>query len=391
MNLVCIPYHDWRKINEEGARTRDAHFINHFSTSEKVSNLVIINRPISILELFVKKKAARIKGEVLLRNRTFTLYKLSGNVFLIDFIFLDFIEPIVKKKKWFLDSFGEKKVSCFFKECMDFLGFSEYKIFNQNVFASNFIKNNSEICSIFDGWDNFMLFPDNLSIREELEKSYSDLAKYSNYWVTNSPKNIDFFTKKFNVLNLELVKNGVDFEKFRKAYTCPNDLIEISSPRIGFGGKITHLFDFELFNYCLDKHSDKNFIIVGQVLSKEVFDKINKSSNFYYLGDKNYADYPAYVCNFDIGIIPYVNNHLDSGADTIKAYEFLAAGLKTVGTFGAGMNDKAEYMYLAKDKEEFSLYIQQALDNEYAHIQLSPENSWESKVNQVLILLNSLK
>ena len=30
MNLVVVPFHDWRKILLEGSRTRDSHFIEEF-------------------------------------------------------------------------------------------------------------------------------------------------------------------------------------------------------------------------------------------------------------------------------------------------------------------------------------------------------------------------
>ena len=60
MNLAVIPYHDWRKILIEGSRTRDAHFINHFQKSEEIEKLIIINRPITIPELILKKRLRKM-------------------------------------------------------------------------------------------------------------------------------------------------------------------------------------------------------------------------------------------------------------------------------------------------------------------------------------------
>ena len=55
MNLSIFPYHDWRKILVEGNRTRDAHFIENFRASDRIQKLIIINRPITLSELVIKK------------------------------------------------------------------------------------------------------------------------------------------------------------------------------------------------------------------------------------------------------------------------------------------------------------------------------------------------
>ena len=54
MNLFIIPFHDWRKINNEGFRTRDAHLIEHFQKKNNVKRLIIINRPTTKAELLFK-------------------------------------------------------------------------------------------------------------------------------------------------------------------------------------------------------------------------------------------------------------------------------------------------------------------------------------------------
>ena len=36
MNIIAIPFHDWRKSKKEGFRTRDCHLINALQKDEKV-------------------------------------------------------------------------------------------------------------------------------------------------------------------------------------------------------------------------------------------------------------------------------------------------------------------------------------------------------------------
>ncbi|MCF2504701.1 hypothetical protein L0663_15010 [Dyadobacter sp. CY107] len=385
MNIVCIPYHDWRKINKEGARTRDAHFIHHLSHSNDVAKTLIINRPTTYLEILLKKNPP-IKGEVVLQEGGFVLYKVEDRLFVLDYITSDIIGQLLLKKKWFFKAFGLQKLHSFFSKSLEHLGIDSYEIICQNVFAHQFVTKNFEAKSVFDAWDNFLQFPDNRNIETELQEAYADLAGNATFWITNSVKNIAYFTEKFQVPKITLIKNGVDFELFQRQYPMPADMQNLSGAKIGFGGKISHLFDHELFNFCLNAHPDKNFVVVGQILNAEVFSKIEKRPNFHYLGDKHYSEYPAYVTNFDIGIIPYVNNHLDSGADSIKAYEYIAAGLNAIGSQGAGMKELSDYMFVADSPSNFASLITKALLHKQQN-KLPKEHSWHCKTQALLDIL----
>lgn len=386
MNLVIIPYHDWRKINKEGARTRDAHFIHHLQGNDQVEKVLIINRPTTLLEIKLKKNPA-IDGKVILKHKDFSLYQVSEKLFVLDCISWDLPGQIFKKKKWFFEAFGWDSLISFFEKSISFLGMKDYSLLCQNVFASAFVRQVSGSTSVFDAWDNFLLFPDNKNIERELTAAYNELKEYTTFWITNSKKNVDYFTDNFKVPDIKLIKNGVDFELFQKTYPIPADMKSLPRPIIGFGGKLSHLFDYELYNKVVAAHPDKSFVIVGQKLSEEVFGGIEKRSNFHYLGDKHYSVYPSYVTNFDVGIIPYVNNHLDSGADSIKAYEYLAAGLNSIGTKGAGMGDLSAYMFVASDTDDFIKKLDDALvkSNEK---RLPEEHSWKYKTEVLLKYIN---
>lgn len=384
MNLVIIPYHDWRKINKEGARTRDAHFIHHLQKNKKVNKVIIINRPTTRLEIFLKKNPP-IEGKIVLQSGGFSLYQIDPKTYVLDCISWDIISQITKKKKWFFEAFGWDSLLEFFQKSCQFLELENYSILCQNVFASAFVRKANPIHAIFDAWDNFLQFPDNKNIEQELKVAYTELRDHSTLWVTNSKKNIEFFSSKFGVKKMELIKNGVDFELFQTSYAIPDDMITIPRPIIGFGGKLSHLLDYELYNKCLEAHPDKSFVIVGQKLNEEVFNKINKTNNFFYLGDKHYSQYPSYVTHFDVGIIPYVNNHLDSGADSIKAYEYLAAGLSSLGTKGAGMSDLSEHMLVADNDQDFIQKINKALDQKNV-IKLPESHSWKFKTHYLVHL-----
>ena len=188
-----------------------------------------------------------------------------------------------------------------------------------------------------------------------------------------------------------MVKNGVDLDLFAKKYDVPSDMAKIKFPVIGFGGKITHLFDYTLYNNVVKSHPDKNFVIVGQILDKEVFRKIEKAPNVFYLGDKHYSQYPSYVKNFNVGIVPYVTGSLEHGADSIKVYEYIAAGLNVIGTSGAGMTDLQEYIHVAKNWKEFSEQIDNALKPKLVAVVTLPKfYTWKYKADSFIQLFKEI-
>lgn len=388
MNVACIPYHDWRKIEMEGARTRDSHIIAHLNHNDNIDNLIIINRPITYTELWLKKKRQKISGEKVFSYGNLTLYRLADNMYVVDYFSSDLLGPIIKNKTWFFKSYGDALFVEGFKKAMEFIGIEIDIIYNQNIFAAEFISQLALPC-VFDAWDNFILFPENKRFENLYFKAYQDLSSLAKVWTTNSVKNIAYYQEHYSPSECILIKNGVDIDKFKKQYSKPVDLKDLASPIIGFGGKITHLFNYELFNYTVDKHLDKNFVIVGQVLDKEVFKKISTSSNVHYLGDKHYSQYASYVTNFDLGIIPYVTDHLEHGADSIKMYEYLASGLNVVGTSGAGMNEMSSYIYISDNKEEFSNNIDDALKKS-EYVELPQFHTWEYKTIETITAFNKV-
>lgn len=384
-DIVCVPYHDWRKIEREGNRTRDAHFIEHFSKRDREATVLVVNRPTSYVEIFYQRYSKRIKGEIVLQKGAGTLYKVGGNIFVMDYITKDIFKPIVKKRLWLLSSFDYPDFYNFYLSCVSHLGLQSPILVSNNVFSVNFVGKVNTACTIFDAFDNFLKFPVNIPIVKELEKAYEKFSSVASIWLTNSDENINFFKAKFSVSEIFLVKNGVDVEKFNKKRPLPEDLKEIPRPIVGFGGKITHLFDYSIINRIANDHPEKSFVVLGQILDKEAFSKLDKKKNIYYLGDKSYDIYPNYVSNFDLGIVPYVNKEKSHGGDSIKIYEYLAAGLKVVSTFhNEDLNFKG-VVYVCSNEEDFSKYIDEALENETATPSLEPY-TWRSKVEGIISL-----
>lgn len=385
MNLIVIPFHDWRKSESEGFRTRDVHFIKAFEQVENVEKVLIVNRPFTKLELMVKKHKLKLEGELVYKNKGFSITKVSNKIYVIDYKSTDVLGQLSLKHKWFIKKYGDKKLLEFITEAQQILTIKNPKVICQNVFAYRLLLNIKADHKLFDAWDNFTKFPSYAHLRSEIERGYHQISENVKTWITNSTENQAFFKKKFPVKEILLIKNGVNEDFSKDCFETPSDMKNIPGPIIGFGGKLSYLIDVELINFIVKDNPNLSFVFVGQVLDKEKFGKLKKTSNLYFLGDKKYDVYPCYVNQFDIGIIPYEINEKQHGGDSIKAYEYLQAGKKVIGTKGNGLMDLSDYLYLAEDKYQFSKLLQEDLEAKKAF--KSKDFSWKSKATRILSTL----
>lgn len=390
MNLLIAPFHDWRKILKEGFRTRDAHFIETLKGRNSI-NKIIVNRPTTYLEIILKRKNNLIKGEVIFSHRGFKLYEIEPRLYLVDYISSDVFGQAFRGHNWFIDQYSNPKYIAFIKKCLNRLEINDdYYLLNQNIFASKLSKSLSPIKSVFDAWDDFTKFKVYEKLKNKISEAYFDFAALSDFWITNSNDNVKFFAITFKPKKIFLIKNGVDVFRFSENgnYSIPEDIKDIPRPIIGFGGKVTHLIDVELLNLTMKNTPNVSFVFVGQILDKDIFNSIEKFDNFYYLGDKHYDAYPNYVKSFDVCIVPYVvAKEKKSGANSIKAYEYLATNKKVVGTNSNGLEDLSDYLYIVHSYEEFSKEISD-VNNSKLRIGLN-DHSWDSKVDELIELIEN--
>ncbi|WP_271768270.1 glycosyltransferase family protein [Aquimarina algiphila] len=387
MNLVVVPFHDWRKSEKEGFRTRDVHFIKSLSENSNVQKLLVINRPSTWLEFLYKRQKKKLKGKVILKRGKFSLTQVAPEIFVTDYFSNDVFNQLLKKHLWFIEKYNSKGYLSFIDDSCAKLDMDTKYLITQNIFSYKLAVKIDAKEKLFDAWDNFLKFPAYKGVKNELENGYELLARNISFWTTNSKENIKFFKDKFNVNYIGLVKNGVktNFISGSSKLEIPDDLRSIKKPIIGFGGKISYLLNYELINYITKENPESSFVFVGQVLDKNVYEKIIKRKNVFFLGDKHYSVYPKYVQNFDICIVPYNIREGQHGGDSIKAYEYLLTQKKVVGTKGNGLQDLNEYIYLVDDANEFSAELKD-LKNEKPFINIE-EHSWERKGNRLLEIL----
>lgn len=111
----------------------------------------------------------------------------------------------------------------------------------------------------------------------------------------------------------------------------PSDQANIPGPRIGFFGVIDERLDIELIRGIADRRPDWQLIIIGPVV-KISPDILPKNSNIHYLGQKSYAELPAYLSGWNVALIPFQLNESTRFISPTKTPEYLAAGVPVVST-----------------------------------------------------------
>ncbi|QNE33545.1 UDP-galactopyranose mutase [Sphingomonas sp. NBWT7] len=134
--------------------------------------------------------------------------------------------------------------------------------------------------------------------------------------------------------NVHAFSSSIDAAHFaaaRSAAREPQDQAAIAGPKLGFAGVVDERMDIELLAKLADAHPEWSIVIIGPVV------KIDPASlpdrpNLHFLGSRDYADLPAYLSGWSVGLMPFAINEATRYISPTKTPEYLAAGLKVVST-----------------------------------------------------------
>lgn len=131
-----------------------------------------------------------------------------------------------------------------------------------------------------------------------------------------------------------LVRHGVEWEHFARAALAPPprppDIADIRGPIIGFFGLIHEWVDQDLLGSIADAFPEATLVLIGRVQVDAA--RLRARPNIRLLGQRSYADLPAYAAAFSLALVPFVRNELTIAVNPIKLREYLCAGLPVVAT-----------------------------------------------------------
>ena len=215
--------------------------------------------------------------------------------------------------------------------------------------------------------------------------------------LASADKLYDEARKHFGGTKVILSKNAVvlkdfDYRIFQNV-EMPGDLAKIKSERkpiVGYYGALAPWLDYKLISKVAIDNPDYNFVLIG-VNYQDALSKLDQSlKNIHYLGPRKYADLPKYSSRFDCAIIPFRLGEIARGTSPVKLFEYMAMGLPTVGTKDLNECRGFEYVYLAKNVDDFSEKLKLAIkehkkDKTKQTLLLQAEkNTWSKRAEDII-------
>lgn len=184
---------------------------------------------------------------------------------------------------------------------------------------------------------------------------------------------------------------GVRFHSFDEARRAPRqapeDLAPLKRPIVGYVGGMHQWVDQDLIVHVARRLPDVTFAFVGPPQCD--LTRLDACANVTLLGGKPHAMLPAYIREFDVGIVPYRLSDYTTNVYPTKLNEYLAMGLPVVATDLVEIerfnDDHGQIVSVAKDADEFAAAIRQTLhdprpDEIDRRVEVARANSWQTRI-----------
>ncbi|MBX0330764.1 glycosyltransferase [Oscillochloris sp. ZM17-4] len=391
LDLLFVPFHDWRKCEREGFRTRDAHLMQQIGRHPNVGRMLVVNRPISLSEIAIYRHGWRVRRGRLLRRRGGAyLSQVGPKTYTLDIVVPEVLRPLAMRRAWTRYIFARPHVAAAVRAAMRDMGLSDdYAMFLSAPLFTPLARALRPPILIADAQDNLL--------KHALYRDVPGLAEEYDYWMqhadllyANSPETAGWFAERRP--DALCIPNGVDLEVFDPTIPRPRpaDMAGIPGPIIGYAGKMQEMIDVEALVATLRALPDVHMVFIGQQLNPAWMARVWSEPNAHYLGDKPYDQLPGYLSAFDICLIPY-HTARQHGVDPIKLYEYLAMGKLVVSTQIGKAQDFAAYpqVRVAKNPAEFTAAVGEFVSRLRAGEQIVrwpvPEQStWAYKADTIM-------
>ncbi len=223
----------------------------------------------------------------------------------------------------------------------------------------------SERTSVFDAVDNWLEHSSYQKVRDRLKLNYETIRQRANFIFTTSSDLVTFFDRP----HCTFVPNGVSLEHVAQApKVVGTDIASLPRPIIGYvGTPQKDRIDTQLLSYLAQQNPTKSIAIVGATgltwpsLSHKAGATIPPLPNIHFLGRKPFREALAYMREFNVAIIPHLQNEFNRHTNPLKLYEYLSLGKPVVTTSLLGLEEFSSFVHVGPTPAQFNHEVLTAL------------------------------
>jgi hypothetical protein len=189
------------------------------------------------------------------------------------------------------------------------------------------------------------------------------------------------------------IDHGVDTTHFApRPRTGALAALGCTRPIVGFFGTIDdYLIDFDLLERIAIERPQYSLVLVGD--ASLPMDRLTRHANVFHLGFRPYEEIPSLGADFDVSIMPWLDNDWIRSCNPIKLKEYLALGQQVVSTYFPELDHYAALVHVARNHVEFLAQIDKVVQGATAtgdRQALLAHATWEDRSVELLDALDAV-
>jgi hypothetical protein len=187
--------------------------------------------------------------------------------------------------------------------------------------------------------------------------------------------------------------HGVDIAHFApRGRTEVLTRLGCKRPIIGFfGGLDDYVIDFDLLERLAVERPDYTLVLIGDATLS--MDRLTRHPNVKHLGFRPYAEIPQLGADFDVSIMPWLDNDWIRCCNPIKLKEYLSLGQEVVTTWFPEVEHYLDFVHTAKTGDEFLARIDAVVQGAKAkgdRRALLGHATWDDRTRELLACLDGI-
>lgn len=172
-----------------------------------------------------------------------------------------------------------------------------------------------------------------------------------------------FRQKRILPRHARVMPQPVNFRHFQSIADVPAAIAALPRPILGYVGLVEtdNWLDLQLLAELARRRPEWSIVLVGPIQTD--IREYRGLANLHFIGPVPFADVPAYVRAFQVGLLPRKMNALTRACNPLKLLEYFSVGIPVVSTNLPAVAEFGDLVTIAETVDGFEAGIQAALDD----------------------------